>query len=252
MNGTVKKMARRSAFAVESLMAMMGTEDFSIPFAERREAVLKVDLYICEVEDAFRHVQEQQHKFDLSKRSATANLKNAELEFVKLVDKIDEAEISEIGAIAKSMRAAQEAIANAQLSLLAEEPAEFEIACQKASDQVGDLSEVVVRERQEKDANSKIGAGRDILAKSANMFREIETDAEILGISFSSYAYINAHALAAKVLADVSESEVKNPDKYIEYCQAFVTQVRHLEVVFRREKATKEAETMERTEEMER
>jgi myosin heavy subunit len=252
MNGTVKKMARRSAFAVDSLMALMGAEDFSIPFTERRDAVVKLDNYIVEVEDAFRVVQEEQHKFDLSKRSATANLKNAEIEFVKLVDKIDEAEISEAASVMKSMRMAQEAIANAQISLLAEEPAEFEIACQKASDQVGDLSEVVVRERQEKDANSKIVTGRDILSKSANMFREIETDAEILGISYSSFAYINAHALAAKVLADVADSEVKNPDKYIEYCQAFVNQVRHLEVVFRREKAAKEAETMERSEEMER
>ena len=111
--------------------------------------------------------------------------------------------------VAKSMRAAQDAITNAQIALLTHDPQDFEIGCQKASDQVqnalsppacrrrllhrvclsdgrcddqvGDLSEIVSRERLEKDANTKIDTGRDILSKSTAMFREIETDAEILG-----------------------------------------------------------------------
>jgi hypothetical protein len=46
--------------------------------------------------------------------------------------------------------------------------------------------------------------------------------------------------------------KVKNPDMYVEYAHVFVQHVRQLEVVFRREKAQRETEDMERQEEMDR
>jgi hypothetical protein len=106
------------------------------------------------------------------------------------------------------MKATQDAITSAQVSLVAHESVEFEISCQKASDQVGDLSEVVLRERQDKEAFGKVESGRDIIAKSAALFREVETDAEILGIAGRSAAYDVALSLCTKVLDDVKVSEV--------------------------------------------
>lgn len=45
---------------------------------------------VTEVEEAFRMVEEQQRKFELAKRAASANLKHAEAEFTKLLDRVDE------------------------------------------------------------------------------------------------------------------------------------------------------------------
>jgi hypothetical protein len=115
--------------------------------------------------------------------------------------------------VQKSLRTAQDSITNAQIALLNHEPAEFEIACQKASDCVGDLSEVVSRETADRTANSKIEQGRELLQKSTALFREIETDAEVLGLLASSHAYQHAHTLASHVLEDALKAEINEPDK---------------------------------------
>ena len=81
------------------------------------------------------------------------------------------------------------------MSLLGNEPGEFEMSCQKASDSVGDLSQIVLRERTDKEADAKVDKGRAILLKSSAMFREIETDAEIMGLA-ENYLYANAHSIA--------------------------------------------------------
>jgi len=52
--------------------------------------VLATGDLVTEVEDAFRIVEEQQRKFDLAKRAASANLKHAETEFTKLLDRVEE------------------------------------------------------------------------------------------------------------------------------------------------------------------
>ena len=116
--------------------------------------------------------------------------------------------------VQKSMRTAQDSVTNAQIALLNHEPAEFEIACQKASDCVGDLSEVVSRETADRAAATKIGHGRELLQASTKMFREIETDAEILGLLASSHAYQHAHGVASHVLEDALKAEISEPDKY--------------------------------------
>lgn len=115
--------------------------------------------------------------------------------------------------VQKSMRTAQDSVTNAQIALLNREPAEFEIACQKASDCVGDLSEVVSRETADRTAATKIGHGRELLQESTKMFREIETDAEILGLLASSHAYQHAHGVASNVLEDALRAEISEPDK---------------------------------------
>jgi hypothetical protein len=59
-------------------------------YSERKEAVLATGDLVTEVEEAFRMVEEQQLKFELAKRAASANLKHAEAEFTKLLDRVDE------------------------------------------------------------------------------------------------------------------------------------------------------------------
>ena len=61
---------------------------------------------------------------------------------VKLLDKVEESGVGDVAAVAKALRAAQDSITNAQVALLTTEPHDFEAACQRASDHVGDLSEV--------------------------------------------------------------------------------------------------------------
>jgi hypothetical protein len=63
-------------------------------YTERKEAVLATGDLVAELEDAFRKVEEQQRKFDLAKRAASANLKHAELEFAKLLDRVDEVTVN--------------------------------------------------------------------------------------------------------------------------------------------------------------
>ena len=88
LSGHLRKMMRMSQHGVDMLLAMMGQDDFEMTFFERRRAVHLSGGLVLEVEDNFRTIEEHQRRFDLAKRSATANLKNAELEFVKLGDKI--------------------------------------------------------------------------------------------------------------------------------------------------------------------
>jgi hypothetical protein len=121
--------------------------------------------------------------------------------------------IGDLAVVQKSLRTAQDGVTNAQIALLAREPAEFEIACQKASDSVSDLSELVAREKADRAAATKLDLGRDILRKSTAMFREIETDAEILGLLASSFGYAHAHEVAAQVLNDALDAEINEPDK---------------------------------------
>lgn len=70
------------------LMVVMGPEDFETSYEQRQQAVHKSAQLVAEVEEVYGKIVEQQNKFDVAKRSATANLKNAELEFSKLEAKV--------------------------------------------------------------------------------------------------------------------------------------------------------------------